>query len=76
MEMSKKKLVEMGERLGAIDITNLSFEKCKELNKKIYKENIAISYGIYGAIACLFHDKKSGKYYMIKARNATLFFFM
>lgn len=73
MKTTKKYLLEVASLYGATDITNLSFEKTNDLrNKENGLETVYISYGVYGMNSGLFKGNKSGKYYVVKARNTTL----
>lgn len=54
------------------DITHISDEECKKIEKK---EIIAYSYGTYGITGLVFSDINN-KLYKITARNGNLFYFL
>lgn len=74
MKTSKKNLIELGDKLNAIDITYKSFEEMQELIKKEQAfNNIAQAFGIYGINAEIVKGYKTGTFYIIKSRTSAIF---
>lgn len=54
------------------DITHISTEECRKIEKK---ELVAYSYGTYGVNGLIFSDM-NGELYKITVRNSNLFYFL
>lgn len=55
------------------DITNYTFEQADALWHYADLETLVLSRGIYGMDGAILQDRNTGKLYVIKARNSTLF---
>lgn len=74
MNISRKKLIELGNKLKAIDITYKSFEEMQELIKKEQAFNsIAQAFGTYGINAEIVQGYNTKAFYIIKSRTSAIF---
>ena len=72
--MTKKEIKGYIANGAAVDITNYSHSEIQELYKRIEKDIIGVSTGIYGMTGALIKDRKTGDLYAITARNSNLFY--
>ena len=72
--MTKKEIQGCIANGAAVDITNYSRSEIQELYKRIDKDVIGVTTGIYGMTGALIRDCKTGDLYAITARNSNLFY--
>lgn len=74
MNISRKNLIELGNKLKAIDITYKSFKEIQELTKKEKDFNsIVQSFGVYGINAEIVQGYNTKTFYIIKSRTNAIF---
>lgn len=74
MNISRKNLIELGNKLKAVDITYKTFKEIQELTKKEQDfVSIAQSFGTYGVIAEIVQGYNTKTFYVIKSRTSAIF---
>lgn len=66
MKISRKSLIDLGHKLGAVDVTHGGADGIGSC------ECIAYSVGAYGMNACVSREIESGTLYMVTARTPSL----